>query len=398
MKKTVLLLCGLSWTALGLAEPLTMERALELARDHSAHLRAAQIQTRAAEASAQAAGKWSNPELEFEAEGIGGDLDMYGDGEYAVSLSQKFQRGGKRQKEKAVAFKAIAITEQTAQETERALNVELQTAFIELWAQQELGDVRSEQEQLGRASVEVANQRHEAGSSSKLDVAQAELALDEILLDQTCCFGDLAAAKEKLASLTGLPVDQLTNVSGPFYALPELDVLAISPRHPTLLRLQAQAEQLEAQAAQEKADDSADITLAAGYKHEALENIDTFTLSASIPLSIHKRGRAQQTAALLRADAVQAERMATHRQLQSKLAVLKATYQGAKAEAELIKNTLIPKADKAYQLSREGYEAGQYSWLELISAQQHLAAARLRYIEALRDAHLTLAQLAELIK
>jgi cobalt-zinc-cadmium efflux system outer membrane protein len=52
------------------------------------------------------------------------------------------------------------------------------------------------------------------------------------------------------------------------------------------------------------------------------------------------------------------------------------------------RDRLIPKAVKAYDLSRVGYEAGRFSWLELIAAQQHLADIRMGYIEALQEAHL----------
>jgi outer membrane protein TolC len=62
-------------------------------------------------------------------------------------------------------------------------------------------------------------------------------------------------------------------------------------------------------------------------------------------------------------------------------------------EAELTRDKLVPIAEKAYVLSQEGYSAGRYSWVELITSQQHLAEIRVRQIEALRDAHSARAEL-----
>jgi len=43
--------------------------------------------------------------------------------------------------------------------------------------------------------------------------------------------------------------------------------------------------------------------------------------------------------------------------------------------------------EEAYALSREGYEAGRYSWLELIDARQHLSELRIRHSEAVLGMH-----------
>ena len=58
----------------------------------------------------------------------------------------------------------------------------------------------------------------------------------------------------------------------------------------------------------------------------------------------------------------------------------------------------MPKAEQAYELSRDGYAAGRFSWLELIAAQQNLADIRIRYIESLRAAHLAHAQISKFMK
>lgn len=67
-------------------------------------------------------------------------------------------------------------------------------------------------------------------------------------------------------------------------------------------------------------------------------------------------------------------------------------------QVNISKKELIPAAEKAYELSLNGYEAGRFSWIELIAAQQNLAEIKISYIEYLREAQLIRADLSKFIK
>jgi outer membrane protein, heavy metal efflux system len=397
MKRNYLLLCSIVIAGLAEAEKLTLERALQLARQNSPRLTAARKKTEAAEQAATVSGLWESPKLEFEAEQFGGDRNGFDQAEYTVGLKQQIPMGGKNEKERAVSRYAVEAFSQASREKMLELDEKVQRVFVELMTQQEIGKVRSEQEQLGRAFVEAARRRLQAGSGSELEVVQAELALDEIKLAQTCCFGDLKAEQEKLASLLNVPLEALPEVNGSYYELNPVDALTLDERFPALSRLDAEAEQLRARALRDQADDVPDITLGAGVRHESGSDIDSFIVSASIPLTFNRRGRKQSAAGLLQAEAVQAEREETRRGLERELKSLKALYAGTQAQTQISKTQLIPKAEQAYELSREGYEAGRFSWLELIAAQQNLADIRITYIETLREAHLIRTELSKFI-
>jgi cobalt-zinc-cadmium efflux system outer membrane protein len=400
MKFITVVACGAVVAASGFAEPekLTLGRALELARVHSPELKAARLNTRSAQKAVEAAGRWKNPDLRFEAEGVGGDLDGFSEGEYTLELMQTFERGGKRRYERAAALEAIGISFQMEAEKERALLADVRLAFIEVMAQQETGRVREEQEELGRAFVKVARKRLEAGGASQMELVQAELQLEEVILAQTCCFGDLEAARTRLASLIGIPEKEMGEVAADYYTLETVEPEQIAESHPTLKRMDALIAALRAEARRAGAKDTADIALGAGYKYEAAGDINTFVLGARMPLNFVRPGRAEEAATLLRVEALNAEREEIRRSLQQQLSVIAAVYKGARMEAELTRSNLIPKAEEAYQLSRAGYEAGRYSWIELIASQQHLAEIRVREIEAFKNAHLARAELYRFMK
>ncbi len=398
MKKSIVLLCGSLAASIGFAESgtLTLERVLALARQNSSELRAARMHALSAEKSVAAAGLWENPKLEFEAEGLGWDNDLFSDGEYTLGLMQEFQLGGKQKKERNAALQAVEVAGHMLSEKSVGLDDEVRRAFIEVLSLQESGKIQAGQEELGRAFVEVATQRHRAGGGSELDVVQAELELEKILFSQTCCLGELVAARVKLASLIGLSEEKMGEVAGSYFELAEFPKLTVDGSHPTLMRLDATANLIRAEAQRARAGDVANIRLGAGVRHEAADEMNAFVFSASMPLGLSRQGRAEQAAMLQRAYAVEAEREETRRALQSRLSAAHALYEGTRAQVEMGRQKLIPKAEQAYELSRAGYEAGRFSWLELIAAQQHLAELRMGYIEALKEAHLARIEILKL--
>jgi cobalt-zinc-cadmium efflux system outer membrane protein len=393
MNKILLLLCSMAFTGFADSGALSLEQALDLARQNAPSLRAARMQTRAAEQAVGASGLWMNPHLMFEVEEIGGDLGGFSDGEYTLGMKQTFALGGKRRGERDVAQNEVAIAFRKEAEVERQLLAAVRLAFVDVLAQQEIGNVRTEQEQLARAFLEVAMKRHEAGGASELDVLQAELLLDETILAQTCCFGDLAAAQERLASLIGIPIKSIGQLEGDYYGLEKLDPAGIAETHPALRRQAAEITTLRARAVLARAQDTADVTLIAGVRHEAADGNNSFVFGGSMPLTIVRRGRAQQAAMMSQADALAIEREELRRRLQQELSVTHALYSGALLEAEMVQGQLMPKAEKAYELGLAGYKAGRFSWFELIAGQQRLSDIRIRHIEALWDAHLARAEL-----
>ncbi|MBN2164520.1 MAG: TolC family protein [Pontiellaceae bacterium] len=388
--KYVIMLGGVLYAATGFAQsasPINLEQALALATDHSSVLQGADLQYRAAEISAAAAGRWTNPNLEFDVEGVGGNLGFYDAAEYTIGLSQDFQRGGKRAAEQQLALRSVESMAHARQEAAVELEVQVRTAFAALQAQQEIGLVRAEQVKLGEAFVDVARRRFDSGAGSELEVVQAELALEEIVLSRACCSGDLTAARERMASLLGLEIDELPELAGSYYETSDAAPQDVKPSHPALRRLDAEIQSILAEAEYARLQDVADVSLGAGVRFMAADDIQTFVLSASMPLVLNRRGRTEHAAGLLQADAARARRQETLRSLRRELKTLLAFREGSIHEVLIIRDRLLPKTEQAYALSRAGYEAGRYSWVELVSAQQHLSEVRVRYIEALAELH-----------
>ena len=400
MKKIIVLSIGVFCAVTGFAEPgkLTLEQALALAHKQSPELRAARAQALAAGQNVRGAGLWNNPELGFEVENVGGDNNGFGRGEYTVGVSQEFPLSGKTRKAKDVAEYGLKAADQAVQLTEREFEVMVRSAFTRVIALQEIGKITSDQEVLARGFAEAATKRYSAGGASELDTLQADSRYEEARLATLAIKKQLEGSLKNLASLLGVSSTELGRPVGDFYqALDDARKVVVGTSYPALQRFQSLEDQARAEAKLAQSQSIPDLTLGAGVRYQAEGDVQTFVLGASMPLPFVRRGRYESAASMLRADAISAERDRLQRDLQQDLTRVMIQYETAAVEASRHRDILLPKAAKGYELSREGYEAGRYSALEVIIAQQHFTETNIRYVKSLLDARLALAEMTKFI-
>lgn len=65
-------------------------------------------------------------------------------------------------------------------------------------------------------------------------------------------------------------------------------------------------------------------------------------------------------------------------------------------QSNTLKGDIIPSAEKAFLLAREGYQAGSFPYLEVLDAQRTLFEVKENYVEALKAYHTASANVARL--
>jgi cobalt-zinc-cadmium efflux system outer membrane protein len=388
MKKNNLLtaVLGLSLST----QALTLDEALRSAAEKSPEMAAARAEAQAAGADIRAASAWSNPELEFEAEGIGGDNSGTDSAEYSLLLSQEFTTSGKIRKGRAVAAHAADAARAAVIGTERDFELTVRQAFADAQAEQEILTVREQQLSLAEEFLSASQKRRETGAASELEVLRAEMMLESAQIEKLAAGKALSASRQKLARLTGLS----SKIQGDFFQPLKMPAdLTLRATHPALQRFRALENRADAEIALARSAGIPDVTFGAGARYEEDRNAQSYLFSASIPLPLFNRGRAEALAAGLRAEAVRFENEAARRELETELSEAVAEFETAVAEVSRCRDALLPKAERAVDLSREGYASGRYGWLERIEVQQMLAETRIRTIEAQRTALRAHAQL-----
>jgi len=376
--------------------PLTLDRALDHALENSPALLSSWMEAEAADREIRQAGVWANPELDFEVEGVGGDMSGTASAEYTLALSQEFSLSGKPGKKQEMARYTAQAAELAAIEMELELETAVRKAFIETLARREIIIARAEQERLAGDFADSARRRHKSGGASELELLEADVTLEEIAMEKVRSEKDFVSAVKNLALLIGLP--DPGEIQGNLFENIEKPVSAPTvDSHPTLQRFQVLEKQAKAEVVLEKAGRIPDLTLVGGVRYIREEDIHTYVAGVSIPLPLLNTNRACCDAALLRARAAEAATAEAKRQLTREIAEIITEFEIADAEVKRFRDRLLPKTRRSYEICREGYAAGRYSWMELILAQQTLAETRIRYIEVQRDAQLALAELNKFI-
>jgi cobalt-zinc-cadmium efflux system outer membrane protein len=379
----------LFWTAvLGLSfsvPALTLDEVLNKALEQSPELRAARAAADAAGADARQAALWENPELEVEAEGLGGDNSGLDSAEYTALISQEFPMFGKLHRDRAVAGYAADAARFNVQETALDFEVRVRKAFVNLQAAEHIDEIRAQQLRLAEDFLKTARKRHEAGAASEMEVLRAEMELEEKAGEKTAAGKRLEAARNRLARLSGVP--DIGKTEGDFFQTLEVsDVFSLKSSHPVLQRFQTLEKQADAEFLREKLAWLPDVTLSAGARYEEDGNVHTYLVGAAFPLPLFNRGQAGRAAALFRAETARAETELVRRELELELAELIAEFETASAEALRVREQRLPKAERAAELCREGYSSGRYGWMEMIEMQQLLEETRVQNAEAQREA------------
>lgn len=375
------------------AGALTLRQALALALTQSPELAAVDHDVRIAEARILQAKLHPNPEAEVTSENIAGS-GSYSDArrsENTLLLGQLLELGGKRgaRVREARFGRDLAGFDYEARKRE----VFLRTAqdFVDVLAIQRRVAINEELVRLANDFIPVVVKRIEAGKASDLEKTRFDVAIGSARIDLEQAKHDLAAARQRLASRWGSLKPRFASVVGNLDATPataSLDALAQRlAGNPRLARYGAEVAQREAALAREKAAAVPDVTLRAGGRQLNETNDTTAVLGFSVPLPLWNRNQGNIRAARERIDRADAEQAAAAAELMTELTEGYENLERARAAILILRENVLTGADDALKATTEGYEAGRFSYLEVLEARRTTGAARIQYLQAITDYH-----------
>lgn len=326
-----------------------------------------------------------NPDLEVTADQLGGDIDGVSPAQAEIRLSQRIERGGKRE-----ARIAAASAERTLALLDRHIEIlELVSDLKKSWARvvSLSAERRLRREQLAhsRELVSAVRRRVEAGATLPAELPKAETAVqaDEIELNRL--EQEFLAEKQLLVSFwqgdaaeiaDDLPVDPTppNGFSGPQMKLGQLQ----------LQRVDAQKAQAEQALSQERSKGVQDVTLAAGYQRLQGLEYDAVMLSFSMPLPVSDRNQGSILAAQHTVVATALKAANSRIKLETRLRSLQSTVRALTYESAQLTNAAIPLAERAFREHQSAFSLGKSSFLDVADAQRTLLALRGRALEVTR--------------
>ncbi|GFE82990.1 metal transporter [Steroidobacter agaridevorans] len=402
------LLFSCSANAESQAEPVNPEGELTLARAVDAALRsnpdllASAYELSAAQARIVQASVRPNPELGMELENFagGGAAQGIDSLETTLSLSQVVELGGKRNLRRAAAEADLDFVdiEQRTRELDVLSNVT--SRFIDVVAAQERVRFAIQATALAQSTLEAIGARVEAGRSPEAERSRARIALTRALIEQRQAESELRAARYALSASWGSPEPAFTTARAELFDLRTVEsfqaLMDRLEKSPDFVRFASEARLREAELRLARVQARPNLTFSVGVRR--FEQTDDAALVAgfSMPLSIYDRNQGAIREAQIRLDQTDALRNAARVRARASLLALYQEMNTDRSRVDTLRNEAIPQAQLALDQTRNGYDRGRFSFLELITVQEELLAVQAAAIDAAADFHRVLAEIERL--
>lgn len=374
-------------------------------------LRQAQSAIRAAAGRQIQASLYPNPTVGYAGSELGNEGRA---GQQGIVFGQELVRGGKIQW--AVQ---VADSERERAETQAAIQLwrvrnTVRNLYYELLAGQEMARLTQELVALAEKGVSVAQQREKAGEGTLAEILQAQIELDEVRILASNSTNRQRANWQRFAAAIGSPKlapEPLQGIIEPDATErdAEATLAAIQLQSPEARLAATGIRRAEAAVARARAESVPNLTLEAGTQYDFATNSQIANVGLSWPIPVHNKNQGNIIAAEAELHSAREEVDRVALMIASRFADAYARYRTARDQVERYGKRLpepeikailalsgaarqdaldaraqiLPRSQLALALATEGWQRGEFNYLQVLTAQRTLTQATLNYVRAL---------------
>jgi cobalt-zinc-cadmium efflux system outer membrane protein len=374
---------------------LSLAQLEQMAENHNPTLAQAARRVEAVQGQQVQVGLYPNPVVGYQAEEVG---DNGRAGQHGMFFRQEIVTSNKLGLNRAVAAHEVQQAEWDLQmQRQRILNDVRSRAYDVLAAQRTM-EIAGELVRIGQTAVDVADRLNKARETSLVDVIQARVEANSAKLQLSAASKTHSAAWRRLTIVVGIPgmppcplTDSLDE------DLPELSWdetwAALLGQSPQLAYAYSGVERARWAVARACAGRTPNIEAGAAIRYNDDSNDTTLSLQVGVPLMVFDRNQGNIMKAHAELAAAQREIERIELRLQDGLADVFRQYDIAREQVEQYRRDILPYAKQALELTRAGYEQGEFTYLELLTAQQTFSRTNLAYVSRLRELWLATVQI-----
>jgi cobalt-zinc-cadmium efflux system outer membrane protein len=354
-------------------------------------------------ARSRQAGLRPNPELRVEMEDFAGSGAFAGtdEAQTTIGVGQVLELGGKRRARLDVAEAAESVVSIDQRRVRRDLIAATSRAFYEVLRAQSERALADETVRIDEQIVSVVAGRVRAGSSSRVELTKAEVALARARMSRSQSERSLLSARRRLAATWGdsdAHFEEAMSSAESVAPPPTLaSLLAGIEKTLELERSAAEIRRREAGVAVEERQRIPDVEVGLGYRRLAGPDDDAMVADLRLPLPIFDRNQGSVLEAKQRVAGAEAERRALVVDLAASLRESHDSLSMAHEEIRALDDAILPAATTAFDAIREGYREGRFSYLDLLDAERTLNDARKRRIDATTAYQVSLVEIDRLV-
>ncbi|PZP83770.1 MAG: metal transporter [Azospirillum brasilense] len=143
----------------------------------------------------------------------------------------------------------------------------------------------------------------------------------------------------------------------------------------------------------EKANAVPDPSVNASVRRLSISDDQAFVVGVSFPLPVLNRNQGNIARARAQLSQAQSETSAAELSLRNDVFEALETMANAYEHAAKFDQSILPSAEKAFALARDGYRRGRFPYLEVLDAQRTLFAVKEQRIATLNEYHKAKAEL-----
>ena len=329
-----------------------------------------------------------------------GDIRDFTGAEATLRLSSVVEMGGKRAARVGMINRRIDVLNAEQRVVELDLLVEVVRRFIDVAVAQEQVGLQAQSTAIAEQTVDSIEPLVTAVQAPQLETDRAQAALLRARLAEQAANARLGSARIRLASMWANNTPQFGAVSSDILTVEQAEsiesILAELASNPDIEIFAAESRLLEAELRLAQTRQEGDIQWSAGIRHLKEFDDTGFAFGVTIPLFNKARASGAERSARANLQEVELRQLTALIAIECEIRSLHQALQQAINQVNTLQQQVIPILQDVQQQTLQAYGAGNYSYVELITAQQEFLDAQLSLISSAGNVHRIRAEIERL--
>jgi len=370
-----------------------LEELEQIALANNPTLRQAQAEIGTSKARQRQSGLYPNPRVGYTGEEIRGG--SFGGGQQGFFVSQTLVTAGKLGLNRKIVGQEIRISEIEGEEQRLRVVNAVRLAYYRVLAAQEMLDMEKDLLRITQDTLKTTQQLRNIGQADDPEVLQAEVEVQRHEIAVATLEQTLRQAWRALAAMVGKPNLEMRTVAGYLDRdIPELDdeqiIQTLITESPAVHIARSLVDRWQAVVARERREPIPDIEVRGGLQRngELLEpsgrrvGLQGFA-EVGVQIPIFNRNQGTVEASRMQVERAQQEERRVELLLRERGAAFIDTYHSSRIMVERYRTQILPRAQKAYELTIQKYGLMLASYPQVLLTQRTLFQTQTEYIAAL---------------
>jgi len=371
-------------------EYLILEDAVEIAISNNPLIKFKKHNIGTYEGRIKQAGLLPNPEIEFFTQETPTNNIGFDQSQNSVALYQKLETGGKRKLRVKAAEEEKKVMELDFKTTIADITAKVKKSFFNVLTAQDELKFAEETLKISKSLMAISNDKFNTGDIAKIELLKAKIELSNSKMRVQDAERKHLDSVKMLQTIMGVPDIALNNlfpisaVDTPSLNLDKLNDLLLN-NHPALKARKKIVDLSLIKISEAKRIAIPDINATIGYKRLSATDENTVQAGIEFPLPIFNRNQGKIIEARANSFKAKDDVEIVRNQLLLQLSNAFSLYTSTREQVRFFVDTIIPQTEESLKIARQGYQLGEFDYLEVLDAQRTLANTRISYLKILNE-------------